>query len=131
VITSIITSNIFIEIMGIFVAALLAFIFGQYIIRPKRCDLQRKECQKSMEMLIESQNEKRKQNRNQVNDSIGLIRSDLEDIEDRVEKMVERVDDIYVRRDAVIPRLDDIKDEVGELRKLMFKFLKLNGPGGE
>lgn len=129
-ITSIVTNPFFVQIILIFIAALCAFVLAQYIIKPRRCELQRKDCFEAMEKLGLAQNEKRHINRIQLNDSIQAVRMDLDDIENRVERLVDRSDDIYVRRDVVLPQLKMIQNEVTELKNLVFKFVKLNGNSG-
>jgi uncharacterized coiled-coil DUF342 family protein len=120
-----------IEIISIFFAALVAFLGGQYIIKPRRCEHQMAKCAEEREKLIASQNNKRAFNRGQIDDSLGAVKADLDEIEVRVERIVDKIDSTYVRRDAIVPRLEDIFKEVSELRGVIYKFLKTNGHGGK
>jgi hypothetical protein len=123
------TSHFVIEVAGIMLAAFLAFLGGQYVIRPRRCEVQKRHCEEERRKLADCQNQKRKENRSDLFGSIGNVRSNVSEVETKFEKLIERIDHIYVRRDAVIPRLEDIHKEVQELRGLMFKLIKLNGHG--
>lgn len=118
-----------IQLVGVMVAAFLAFLGGQYVVKPRRCDVQRKECQKAMSELALNQNKERNSNKKDVADSFDDIKVDLHDIQARVDKMVEKADSVYVRRDVVIPQLNNIQNEISALRSLIFRFLKLNGHG--
>jgi len=62
-------------------------------------------------------------------DCVDDFEGDVKNLHGRIDNILDKADKVYVRRDAVLPQLKTIQDEIVELRKVIFKFVKINGKG--
>lgn len=111
---------LFVSVAAVIVSSLVAFFTGHFVLVPKRCQKQKESCLKLQQEAFNKRDENKKECVNDWDEERKLLHA-------RISKLTERIDEVYVRRDVVIPRLEDIHEEVKELRKLIYKALKING----
>lgn len=136
------------EIVIVALVALATFFLGRYYVTPKRCQNQKDECwairnenlQKIAQQSKEYSNqfgieaEKIHNRINNTSDSFIKKTDDVANKSDVLKKLTEfseRLDRVYVRRDAVLPQLKIIQDEIVELRKVIYRYVKFNGKNGD
>jgi len=139
------------EIIVVGLIALATFFLGRYYVTPKKCQHQKDECRAMIREEFEANQEQRRECQRSFECEAAKINKKLEghivlseerflkstddiarqaDVYKIISNFSEKIDTIYVRRDVVIPRIDEVLKELGELRKVLYKFVKINGSGG-
>ena len=143
--------HILAEIIVVGLIAMATFFLGRYYVTPKRCQNQKEECRKMIQEEMDKFSVKRKECQDEFECEADKINKRLTDFMTLSEKVFvknsddivyradvlkkmdsfsERIDNIYIRRDAILPRIEEVLRELGELRKVLYKFVKINGHGG-